>query len=71
MVNTENWMAIIAFPYANTLLAICCKNARNTNHWMSSIISKYDGLRLKTESDRTFRHFQKSLEVRPHLTAIN
>ena len=25
----ENWMSFIAFPNSNTLLAICCKNARN------------------------------------------
>ena len=29
MFKSENWMSFIAFPYSNTLLAICCKKARN------------------------------------------
>ena len=29
MAKTENMMSCIAFPYSNTLLAICYKNARN------------------------------------------
>ena len=57
MFKSENWMSFIAFPYSNTLLAIGCKNARNINIKMSYIVSKYQVLPLKTESDRTFRHF--------------
>ena len=57
MFKSENWMSFIAFPYSNTLLAICYKTARNIDIEMSYIVSKYQVLRLKTESDRTFQHF--------------
>jgi hypothetical protein len=49
-------------------ILICCKTARTINMLISSNISKYQVLRLKTESDRTFRHFHQSLKVRPYFS---
>ena len=59
---------IIAFHYSNTLLAICCKIARNIDILMSFVTLKYHVLRLKTESVRTFGHLYS--KVRPYFLLI-